>query len=154
MYKIAKPKNTPATQGNFWNIGRASPLRPRPKKSNASDTPNRQNFQSSSCRDPRRSTFSRRERHCNATKRSGGKRRAGMLMDCRYAIRRAGILSLHLSRLFQARLTPVARSRSSLVTQSFVSAPFGMDGCCAAQRLMKQFSVTSAAQGGGKRRST
>jgi hypothetical protein len=41
-----------------------------------------------------------------------------MVMDCRYAIRTAGILSLHLGRVFQARLTPEDRSRSSLVTQS------------------------------------
>src|SRR5215472_6261340 len=45
-----------------------------------------------------------------------------MVMDCRYAIRTAGTLSLHLSRLFQARLTPAARSRSSLVTQSCFSS--------------------------------
>jgi len=30
----------------------------------------------------------------------------GMVMDCRYAIATAGLLSLHLCRLFQARLTP------------------------------------------------
>src|SRR5215469_15392696 len=39
-------------------------------------------------------------------------------MDCRYAIPTAGLLFLHLCRLFQAPSTPAARSRSSLVAQS------------------------------------
>src|ERR1700751_964847 len=47
---------------------------------------------------------------------------APMVMGCRYAIATAGLLSLHLCRLFQARLTPADRSRSSLVTQSCFSS--------------------------------
>jgi hypothetical protein len=47
-----------------------------------------------------------------------GSGQESVVMDCRCAIRRAGILSLPLGRLFQAELTPAARSRSSLVTQS------------------------------------
>src|SRR5689334_10688312 len=41
MYKIAIQKRTPTIQGDFWKIGRASPFRPRPKKSNPTDTARR-----------------------------------------------------------------------------------------------------------------
>src|ERR1700680_4117169 len=57
-----------------------------------------------------------------------------MAMDCRYAIATAGLLSLHLCRLFQARLTPAARSQSSLVTQSCFNS-FANGWWCVAQRL-------------------
>src|SRR5215468_504182 len=36
-HKIAVQKSVCTIQGDFWKIGRASPLRPRPKKSNAKD---------------------------------------------------------------------------------------------------------------------
>ena len=57
-----------------------------------------------------------------------------MVMDCRYAIATAGLLSLHLCRLFQARLTPGDRSRSSLVTQSCFSS-FEWMVLCSSARL-------------------
>jgi hypothetical protein len=39
-HKIAVEKSVCTIQGDFWKIGRASPFRPRPKKSNASDKAN------------------------------------------------------------------------------------------------------------------